>query len=332
MILVVSARSDGHAQEILSRVAARGRQAVLLDLSTFPVGAALTIGIDPSGREISARVEGLASSVDLAACRVVWWRRPQQFTLHPQLTEPDGRTFALTEAYSAFAGLWMTLDTFWINHPVRDEVAARKVYQLQVAREVGLRVPETCITSSVARARDFIERRAQGRTLYKAFSGTERAWRESRLLESSELELLDAVKYAPVIFQEYIPAGVDLRITIVGEDVFAAAIHSQETEYKVDFRMTMDAARVEAVDLPPDVVARLHALMDRLGIVYGAVDMRRTPAGEHVFLEVNPAGQWLFIEQRTGQRISDAMTDLMVRHDTGSGARRRVEAARTVGA
>jgi glutathione synthase/RimK-type ligase-like ATP-grasp enzyme len=123
----------------------------------------------------------------------------------------------------------------------------------------------------------------------------------------AERRTLDAVRIAPVIFQEYVPAEVDLRVTIVAGDVFAAAIHSADTDYPVDFRMSIGQAQVEAAALPAEVVGQLHALMARLGIVYGAFDLRRTPEGEHVFLEVNTAGEFLFIEERTGQPITDSL-------------------------
>ena len=55
--------------------------------------------------------------------------------------------------------------------------------------------------------------------------------------------------------------------------------------------------------------------MRRLGIVYGAIDLRRTPDGRHVFLEVNPAGQWLFVEQATGQPIARALARALLAHD-----------------
>jgi glutathione synthase/RimK-type ligase-like ATP-grasp enzyme len=63
--------------------------------------------------------------------------------------------------------------------------------------------------------------------------------------------------------------------------------------------------------LPESVRSGLLQLVERLGLVYGAVDMRQTPAGDYVFLEINPAGQWLFIEQRTHQPISDALADTL---------------------
>ena len=149
----------------------------------------------------------------------------------------------------------------------------------------------------------------------KAFSATEQQWRETRLVGDQELAVLDNVRYAPVIFQEYIPADVDLRVTVVGDELFAAAIHSQESEYPVDFRMDMANTRIEAAELPRDIAERLLDLMGRLGLVYGAIDLRRTPDGRHVFLEVNPAGQWLFVEQATGQPIAAALARLLLAHD-----------------
>jgi Glutathione synthase/Ribosomal protein S6 modification enzyme (glutaminyl transferase) len=124
--------------------------------------------------------------------------------------------------------------------------------------------------------------------------------------------MLNRVQYAPVIFQDYIDAKADIRITIVGEEIFAAAIYSQETSYKVDFRMDMGNARVEEIQLPQSVSDKLLKLMNRLGLMYGAIDMRQTSDDRYVFLEINPAGQWLFIENRTRQPISDRVARLLI--------------------
>ena len=99
--------------------------------------------------------------------------------------------------------------------------------------------------------------------------------------------------------------------------MFAAAIHSQATDYQVDFRMSLGQAKVEPVSLPAEIEERLLQLMDRLGLVYGAVDMRRTPTGEHVFLEVNTAGEFLFVEERTGQPIARTLAALLANGSTG---------------
>jgi glutathione synthase/RimK-type ligase-like ATP-grasp enzyme len=176
-------------------------------------------------------------------------------------------------------------------------------------------VPRTCITNDPAEASAFIASEGAERTIYKSFLGTEDAWRETRVLRPDECELLDNVRYAPVIFQEFIPAVVDLRVTVVGDDLFAAAIRSQETAYPHDFRMDLESAAIEPHALSDEVAARLMALMASFGLVYGAIDLRLTPDGEYVFLEVNPAGQWLFVELRTNQPITDALVDHLIAHD-----------------
>ncbi|MEO7442979.1 MAG: alpha-L-glutamate ligase, partial [Acidimicrobiales bacterium] len=156
-----------------------------------------------------------------------------------------------------------------------------------------------------------------GRTVYKTFLATEEHWRETRLLREDELELLDSVRLAPAIFQEYVPAVADLRVTVVGPRIFATAVSPAPGGYQVDYRMDLDGAEYRPTELDPATEKLVNALMERLGLVYGAIDFRRTPDGEEVFLEVNPAGEFLFIEERTGQPISQAMASLLTDLDGG---------------
>lgn len=315
MILVISSPRDEHAKAVLRDLAGLGGAATLLDLSLFPQQMQLAMRFDGvHSRSFYLRLAD-QTELPLADCRVIWWRRPQPFTLHPEIQEDSHCAFAYSECFEAFSGLWQALDAFWVNHPNHDEVAARKAHQLGIAQEVGLTIPTTLITNDPDRARDFIAAQGYEKTVYKAFSATEQEWRETRLLRQDELALIDSVCYAPVIFQEYIAAEFDLRVTVVGEEIFAAAIHSQETSYKVDYRMTMADARFEVFRLPPEVEQRLHALMAKLGLVYGAIDMRMAPDGRYVFLEINPSGQWLFIEERTDQPITASFAHLLAAHD-----------------
>lgn len=322
MILIVSHERDQHAEAVQRELADMGAPATLLDLSAFPRDLALSLryGTGDGCDFTLGPLDG--KEVDLRQVRAVWWRRPQPFGLDPLLRRQSHRSFAYGESIEAFAGLWQTLDVFWINHPSRDEIAARKAMQLAVAREVGLDIPDTLITNDPGRAREFIERRGPERTIFKSFSATETEWRETRLVLGDELSCLDHVRFAPVIFQEYVEAIVDLRVTVVGDRVFPAAIHSQESSYKIDFRMDLGRVPIEETSLPDEVVAALHRLMRRLGIVYGAIDMRRTPDGRHVFLEVNPAGQWLFVEEETGQPITATLAGRLAeagRRERGTG-------------
>ncbi len=312
LALVISHPGDPHAMRVVELLRRADRDVLLLDLSCLPAQAGLTIDYaDPRRPAIEYQLAG-APPIDLGRTTAVWWRRPQAADVSG-IEGFDARLFTANEWNEAMNGLWLLLDVPWCNPPAQDEMASRKAYQLQVAAEVGLSVPATLVTSDPDRARAFITRHGLGRTIFKTFSATHEVWRETRLVRDEEFELLDTVRMAPVIFQEYVEAEADIRVTFVGDRIFAAAIDASATDYPVDFRMSLGQATTSPTVLPPDVEARLRALMHRLGLVYGAMDLRRTPAGAHVFLEINTAGEFLFIEERTGQPISQAIADWLVR-------------------
>jgi hypothetical protein len=308
MIVVVSHLDDPHAMRVIELLRNDGEDVLLLDLADLPARASLTVDFDDCacGRPKLRLRTAAGEDRELSGARSVWWRRPQAVDLGT-ITDPSLHVFAAGEWHEAVSGLWQLIDAPWMNPPTRDDTAGRKLLQLQVARELGLAIPRTMATSDPGEAARFLDRSPGARTIFKTFSCTHQVWRETRLVGPSERDALESVRLAPVIFQEYVEADVDVRVTIVGGDVFPAAIHSADTDYPVDFRMSIGQALVEPMTLPDDVVARLLALMARLGIVYGAFDLRRTPRGEYVFLEVNTAGEFLFIEDRTGQPIAEAV-------------------------
>lgn len=313
-VLIIATAQDEHAVAVSAAIRRRGGRAVIADLSLFPQQAAMNLRFTCCGkRQLNLRLDQI--DLDLAEVGAVWWRRPQHPLVDPAIASERHRMFAANEIQEALEGLWHSLDVYWINDPARDHVAHRKVGQLRVAHEVGLRIPDTLISNDPDEVRRFIDARGYSRVIYKAFSALPDQWRETRLLRPEEIDLLDNVRYAPVIFQEYVEAQYDLRITVIGNQVFAAAIHSQETDYPVDFRMDLANARIEAVPLPDGVADRLRAYMARLGLVYGAIDMRLRPDGEYVFLEINPAGQWLFVETETGQPIAETIAEALLAHD-----------------
>ena len=127
--------------------------------------------------------------------------------------------------------------------------------------------------------------------------------------------MIDSVRLAPVIFQRFIKAEADVRITIFGDDIQAAEIVASRDSYQYDYRVDLEAVTMRSTKLPQEIEAKLLRLMERLGLVYGAIDMRRTADGDYVFLEINPAGEFLFVEQRTGLRLTEAMAALLARLD-----------------
>lgn len=325
MILVVSYPGDEHTVAVTDRLRAAGREVALLDLSRFPARGAIELGYG-AGVAPTYRIDTDLGRIDARWCRAGWWRRVRPYAVDPLVSAPHERAFAASETEQAIGGLLDSLDCSWVNDPRRDEAAHHKPLQWAVAHEVGLKVPRTLVTNDPGAADRFVETIGAGAVVCKAFLASARAWRATRLVGEADLGRMDAVRFAPVIFQEYV-AGVDLRVTVVGERMFAAEIDASHTRYPVDMRLVLGEADVRAVELPAGVRQRLLALMAQLGLRYGAADLRRDAAGVHHFLEVNPAGQWLFAEDRTGLPITDAVADLLAELDEAAPAVRVPSAA-----
>jgi hypothetical protein len=310
LILIVSYPSYDHVERVVEHLT---RPWALFDTGSFPARASLAVSVKECCEGLLLTTEG-GEVIDLARVGAVWHRRISPLGLDGSLTDPTGRLFAWSESNEALLGLWYSLHCYWMNPPLADEVGQRKVRQLQLARSVGLAVPETLITNDPARAREFVAAHAGGGVVRKAFRNIAEAPRETSLVSEADLRLIDTVRFAPVIFQRYVPADLDLRVTYVDGELFPAAIRSGP-EYRTDYRLGVGRADVFPYELPDDVAARLGRLMDELDLRFGGIDMRVTPEGEHVFLEVNPAGEYLFVTERTGQPVPQAIAAALDRHD-----------------
>ena len=309
-VLILSSVPDVHAQAVMDALAAKGARTELVDLSEFPTRLALSMAFERGTRKFELRRRS-GGVLDLDSIRAVWWRRPQPFRPATGMSQTNLR-FALSEATTAFQGLYQSLDAHWINEPARDSVAAHKSYQLALAQQIGLDIPPTVMTNDVEEARVFF-RRYEGEVIYKQFIALPNSWRETRRLTPEDEVQADSIAYAPVIFQKHVSAVADLRVTAVAGAFFAAATDVRDAVYPQDVRMNLDA-KYAPHDLPPEVTAKLSALMQRLGLIYGAIDLRLTPEGRYVFLEINPAGQFLYIEKATGQPISAALADALLQN------------------
>jgi glutathione synthase/RimK-type ligase-like ATP-grasp enzyme len=310
VILIISFAKNTHVERVLQHIK---RDVTVMDTGSFSAFAGIDARLGSGKAQRRFRLPD-DRQVDLDDVGVVWRRRLRPLSVHADVTDADSRRFAWSETDEALLGMLYTLDCPWMNPPHADEVAQRKIRQLQVASELGLSVPETLVTNDPAQAAEFIASYPPGAVVCKAFRNLAEASRWTRRVTQEDLARIDAVRYAPVTFQEFIPAVVDLRVIIVEDDIFAASIRSAPG-YETDYRPGLGSAAVEPYELPTDVADGLQRLMQAFGLRYGAIDMRVTPEGDHVFLEVNPGGEYLFVSDRTRQPVPQAIAATLERHD-----------------
>jgi hypothetical protein len=317
MILVVTNRRDHTADLGVLEMQRRRVQYFRFNTEDFPQFARSGLRFSPDG--ISGHLTTAKGRLPLDNIRSVWFRRPVLPNPAVQIIEPEARRFSCVESLAYIEGLWKTLDCFWVSRPDRIRAAESKLLQLKVAQEVGFSVPSTLVTSDPDEARDFLA--GTDKVVYKPLRQGRLEHQQGTLLlytsvvRDSHARQLEAVKYAPCIFQEYVPKRIEVRLTVFGTEVFATEIHSQVTEdAKHDWRRSPACSLPHRPHALPQLVhTRCIKLLQRLGLAFGAIDMVLTPQNEYVFLEINPNGQWAWIEQITGQLMTRSLVDLLVR-------------------
>jgi glutathione synthase/RimK-type ligase-like ATP-grasp enzyme len=220
-------------------------------------------------------------------------------------------TFCRQEARAALVGSIIGRQTRWMSHPAAIWEAEYKPFQLDLAAASGFKIPPTIITNSPTRIREAF--REFGSMIVKSTkaghlirNGVDHAIYTSRVLEE-HIDQLESARWSPAIYQALIPKLFDVRVTIVGSQCFAAAIDSQsDPAAMVDWRQTENPQLPhERLRLPDRLTCQLQQLMRSLRLTFAAIDLIQTPSGDYVFLEVNPSGQWLWLDDRLTLGISD---------------------------
>jgi glutathione synthase/RimK-type ligase-like ATP-grasp enzyme len=198
--------------------------------------------------------------------------------------------------------------------------ASRKLRQIQVAAAAGLSIPETIVTNSGTDVVDFVKQ--YRRCIIKPLSAGSFVYEGKQWglfthqLKLTDLEaLLDMVGYAPVMVQRELEKYQELRITIIGDKVFPCAIDTSTSDFqdvRTDWRVIApEKIPHSLVTIPVSLSHALCSILAHYGLNYGAFDVIQEPDGRYYFLELNPNGQYLWIELLTGAPLSVAMVELI---------------------
>ncbi|MEO7455075.1 MAG: MvdC/MvdD family ATP grasp protein [Gemmatimonadaceae bacterium] len=321
-ILLLTSPDDTAADRVEAELRRRGAHVVRFDDKPFPSAASITLRC-ASGTALRHSIPG----VPLGDIHSAWDRRPRTATPPPHITDSLLRAHIEREASWFMDDVWETLDCHWF--PARRLVIRRaehKASQLQAAVALGLEIPPTIITNDPRELLDFY-REHGGDIVSKSFmhpavpaeeGETSNFWvARTEPVTRRDIAHVQAVRDCPVIFQAYVPKRVELRVTIVGTQLFPMEIHSQDTNRtRYDWRRYDLAHTVHRRhELPAEVERKLLAFMAHFGLEYGAADLIVTPDGRYVFLEVNPNGQYGWAENMTGMPIGAAIADHLMAFD-----------------
>ncbi|MHA6618899.1 ATP-grasp ribosomal peptide maturase [Pseudonocardia sp. DLS-67] len=315
-VLVLAPELDITADYMVTVLEKRGVSIVRMDTGWFPQRA----GVDAEFR--GGRWHGALHvgdrAVALEGLRSIWYRSPSAFQFPPELSATE-RHWAMGEAKLGLGGMLASLPVRWVNHPNRNADASYKPVQLAVAARCGLDVPETLVTNRAETVRRFA---GGGATVTKALGApaiVEAGGRKTTFtlrLNAADLTDLRGVEHTAHQFQRWVPKAFESRVFVVGDRVFAAAIHAGNEASYLDWRNDYAALRYEPIVPPAHVAAGVVAYCASLGLAYGAFDFVIRPDGRWVFLECNPGGQYGWIEDAVGAPITETIADLLSEEST----------------
>lgn len=237
----------------------------------------------------------------------VWFRR----TKFPEINDlkQEEKHYILTEYDSLLKNIFATINANWLSEPKFVYIAENKALQLKIAKEIGFNIPQTIITNEKEKIRDFYNKNNKD-IIIKPLAHTrinynnDVAFIFTNSVSQKLIDSIDDFDINPCIFQENIKKDYEIRVTVIDKKVFASSVYSQSNENtKNDWRK--EKLEFNIVEIPKDISDKCIALLQELNLKFGAIDLIKTPVGKYVFLEINPNGQWAWIEMQTGQEMSN---------------------------
>jgi MvdD family ATP-grasp ribosomal peptide maturase len=319
-ILIITHSDDNESiARVAEAVARKGGHTIRFDTDRYPTDVRLTAYYD-AGNDERLTLTNEHGEFDLREVTAIWHRR-LNFGAHlPATLDKQLRHASLGEASAAAHGMLASLKAFRMDHLHHIRHAENKQLQLQVARELGLEIPRTLTTNDPAAVRAFAQS-CEGGMVTKMLSSFA-VYDEGKELvvftnpvKPEDLADLSGLRLCPATFQELLPKSLEIRATVVGHRIMSAAVDSQ-VSIRATHDWRRDGLRIlqdwRHYQLPLDVEEKILRLMDYFSLNYGAIDIILTPDDRHVFLELNPCGEFFWLERTPGLPISDAIADLLL--------------------
>ncbi|HEX8633160.1 MAG TPA: hypothetical protein VF703_03305 [Pyrinomonadaceae bacterium] len=318
-VLIITHSGDNESVALVAEsVRKRGGTSFRLDTDRFPTEVRLVARYGETPEQLTL-ADG-EQMLDLRDVSAIWHRRLNVAGRLPGGMDAQLRRAAYGESRATLLGMLATLDAFRLDAEPLIRQAENKQLQLRIARESGLDTPRTLITNDPSAVRAFARTCERGMVtkMLSSFAVYEDDTEKvvfTNPVAAEDLDDLEGLRLCPMTFQEQVPKRLELRVNVVGRRVLAAAIDSQASarathDWRRDGIRLIDAW--QPYTLPPEVEESLLRLMDYFKLNYGAADFIVTPEGRHVFLEVNPAGEFFWLEHHPGLPVSAAIADVLL--------------------
>ncbi len=299
-ILIISEKWDSHVSKVLS----------FIDQEKYIVDILGIKDLENTGYiNTFSNITGEFFDTEERKSRVYdicWWRKPNYIEKNNKyLKNINLSNMAEVEKRNFLIGTIMNIPIReWVNNILDMEKTNYKIHQLNIAQKNALSVPNTVITNKKEAIKKIFTDKFIMKSIRSQSFGLENGVLKTTLTTVSDIDKID-LNFSPVIVQEYIEKICDIRVTIIGDKVFTAKIFPLSEKAKVDFRTDYKNLRHEIFELPKDIEKKLLAINKYYHLNYSAIDLIEDKNGKIYFLEINPNGQYLWIEELLGLPVSE---------------------------
>ncbi len=301
---------------VVAELKKRGHEAISFKQDKCLDGEYLVFEVINNKPIYSIVIDGKTYNVDDFSA--IWYMKPHLPFKLINFEPVEYRQFIHRQFRAMRTALWSIFrHKKWIDDPWTIQIAENKLYQLNLATQIGFTIPDTLVTSDPDRVKGFYEKH-NGNIIVKLLNATPMVNQVlyTNRVTAEYLAQIDSVKMSPSMFQACISKEYELRITVVGDEIFPVKIYSQEDEAtSLDWRKKPKLndfdLKMEQTTLPEKVEQRIRNYMKAIGLHYGCIDMIVGKDSKYIFLEINPNGQWYFVQLRAEAKIAKAIANLL---------------------
>lgn len=319
-ILIITHTEDNYSiEKVTENIAKNNWQAIRLNVDEYPMKSSLSSVYNNGVWESWLKTKD--GKVRIDDVEAVWYRRAYNIgTGLKEELDPKFYGAVMGEIRGTLFGFLESFDCYTLGKPSVYRRIDSKEEQLKIAEKIGFNIPETCITNDPEKVKNFIqsikgEAICKMQTGFAIYEGDVENVVFTNVVSEENLDELDSLKYCPMKFQRRLEKHRELRITVVGQQIFPFEIDSQQFEdAKVDWRK--DGVNIiedwKPTELPQEITTKIHELLDVYHVDYGAIDMILEPDGTYYFIEINGAGEFFWLDNLTeDNQISKAIADLL---------------------
>jgi len=319
MVLIFTKKLDTHTDEVIRLLTQRNIKVFRLNTEDLLSKYKINFSVNKDESWKAEIIDEIGRVLDLTKQKVAWLRKPDFnfFGDHPDKSAEE--FFAESETKAFINSIYSLPNIKWINPPFIANGVKVKFQQLLLANKMGIKTPKTIITNQPELAKEFFvscDEEVLLKSIYTAnvtIDGLNQAIPSRKIGKDQFYPNYQNIALCPTQLQEYIEKAFELRITIIGQKVFAVKIDSQvNEETKIDWRLHTKLNPHSIYELPDHIEKFCIDFLNKQSLVYGAMDFIVTPQGEYYFLENNPFGQYLWLEIETGIPLTETMCDLLI--------------------